>query len=177
MEKERKIQITGEIEELVNAASSIYLTDFSGMTVAEISELRDEFFKAGVKYRVVKNTLALRAIKQSGNFSEFEDLISKSIKGPTGIVFSGTDPVAPAKILKKFFEKTQRPKLKAAIVEQEFYDSEKLDLLASLLSKDELIAGILSSLNSPVSGIVGAINACIRDLSSVIEEVAKKKAA
>jgi large subunit ribosomal protein L10 len=79
--------------------------------------------------------------------------------------------------LKKYFSKIEKPKFKVAVVDNQFYGSNKLNELASLLSKEELIAGILSSLDSPVSGIVGTLNAVIRDLSSVIEEVAKKKAA
>jgi large subunit ribosomal protein L10 len=155
----------------------LYLTDFKGMTVAQVDDLRSEFYKADVKYKVVKNTLALRALKDTEKYSQFADKFDEFLIGPTGIVFASEDPVAPAKILKKYFSKIEKPKFKVAVVDNQFYGSDKLNELASLLSKEELIAGILSSLDSPVSGIVGTLNAVIRDLSSVIEEVAKKKAA
>lgn len=177
MEKSKKLEITDEILKLIDSADALYLIDFTGMTVEQVDNLRDEFYKSGINYKVVKNTLALRAIKQSQNFAKYEEKLGGFLKGPTGIVFSGDDPVAPAKIIKKFFDKGEKPKLKAAIVESEMYGSGKLNELASILSKNELIAGILLCLESPVSGIVGSINAVMRDLASVIEEAAKKKAA
>lgn len=83
----------------------------------------------------------------------------------------------PQKILKKFADKLDKPKLKIAIVENEVYDSKQLNALASLPSKEEIISSILGSLDSPASGIVGSLNAVMRDLFSVIEEVGKKNAA
>ncbi|HEY5125450.1 MAG TPA: 50S ribosomal protein L10 [Ignavibacteria bacterium] len=177
MEKSKKLEITDDILKMIDTADAIYLIDFMGMTVEQVEALRAEFYKGGIRYKVVKNTLALRAIKQSQNFAKYEEKLSGFLKGPTGIVFAGDDPVAPAKIIKKFFDKGEKPKLKAAIVESEIYGSGKLAELASLLSKNELIAGILLCMESPLSGIVGSINAVMRDLSSVIEEAAKKKAA
>ena len=177
MDKGKKQEIIGEIKELMNSTSALYLTDFTGMTVEEVDALRAEFFKANIKYKVVKNTLALRALRESVNFASFEEKFKDCLIGPTGIVFAGKDPVAPAKILKKASAKTEKPKFKVAVLENQFYGSDKLNELASLLSREELISGILSSLDSPVSGIVGVLNAVVRDLSSVIEEVAKKKAA
>jgi large subunit ribosomal protein L10 len=177
MDKGKKQEIIDEIKELMNSASALYLTDFAGMTVEQVDDLRSEFHKAKIKYKVVKNTLALRALRDSNKFASFEDKLKDVLVGPTGIVFAVEDPVAPAKILKKSFAKLEKPKFKSAVVDNQFYGSDKLNELASLLSKEELISGILSSLDSPVSGIVGTLNAVIRDLSSVIEEVAKKKAA
>jgi large subunit ribosomal protein L10 len=177
MDKGKKQEIIDEIKELMNSSSALYLTDFTGMTVEEVDGLRSEFFKSNIKYKVVKNTLALRALRDSEKFASFEDKFKDILVGPTGIVFAVEDPVAPAKILKKSFTKMEKPKFKSAVVDNQFYGSDKLNELASLLSKEELISGILSSLNSPASGIVGVLNAVIRDLSSVIEEVAKKKAA
>jgi large subunit ribosomal protein L10 len=177
MDKGKKQEIIDEIKELMNGSTALYLTDFKGMTVAQVDDLRSEFYKADVKYKVVKNTLALRALKDTEKYSQFADKFDEFLIGPTGIVFASEDPVAPAKILKKYFSKIEKPKFKVAVVDNQFYGSDKLNELASLLSKEELIAGILSSLDSPVSGIVGTLNAVIRDLSSVIEEVAKKKAA
>ena len=171
MEKDKKIEITGEIKEMLDNAGALYLTDFIGMTVEEVNELRNEFFKANIKYKVVKNTLALRAIKESKNYSSYNEKLGEFLEGPTSIVFSGEDPVAPAKILKKFYDKSEKPKLKVAIVENEMYGSDKLNVLASLLSKDELMSGIVFCINSPISGIIGSINATIRDLASVIEEM------
>lgn len=178
MNKQDKEQSVLEIKEKLDKATSLYLADFSGLTVEETNLLRDDFFEAKVDYKVLKNTLVKKALAQSeGVFKGQTDTISEYLKGPTGVVFAYDDPIAPAKILKKFFDKGEKPKLKMAVVESQVYDSKNLNELASLQSKPELIAAIMGSLQSPVSGLVGTLNAVIRDLASVIEEAAKKKAA
>jgi large subunit ribosomal protein L10 len=177
MNKEQKAESVQEIKELLQSSEALYFTDFSGLTVEEVNELRKEFYKSEIKYKVVKNTLTARALKETDKYSAYLDKFNEILNGPTGIVFATKNPAAPAKILKKFVDKIDRPKLKIAIVENEVYDSKKLNNLASLPTKEEVIASILGSLNSPASGIVGSINAVMRDLFSVIEEVAKKKAA
>jgi large subunit ribosomal protein L10 len=95
----------------------------------------------------------------------------------TGYAFASNNPVAPAKIIKKYFDDKQKLALKACYIEDQYFSGDKLSVIAALPSKNELIAGILGSLNAPVSGIVGAINAVIRDLVSVIDEISKKQAA
>lgn len=177
MEKAKKSEFIGEIKDLMNGSNAMYLIDFSKMTVAEVNELRTEFYNAGLKYRVVKNTLALWALKETDNYSAFAGELESFLKGPTGIVFAYDDPVTAAKILKKNNEKIGKPKFKTALLDGTVYGSDKLNELASLLTKDELIASICGSLNSPASGIVGAVNALMRDLASIIEEVARKNAA
>jgi large subunit ribosomal protein L10 len=177
MNKEQKAESVSEIKELIESSEAMYFMDFAGLTVEEVNELRKEFFKSELKYKVVKNTLTARALKESEKYSSHVEKLSEILHGPTGIVFAYKNPVAPAKILKKYADKIDRPKLKIAIVENEIYDSKQLNTLASLPTKEEIISGILGSLNSPASGIVGSINAAMRDLFSVIEEVAKKKAA
>ncbi len=128
-------------------------------------------------YRVIKNTLIKKALEQSTNtkFTGQIDKLVESLEGPTGVVFAYDDPVSPAKIIKKFFEKLEKPKLKIALVESVAYDKSKLNELASLPTKPEIISSIIGSLHAPISGIVHAINAVIRDLASIVEEVAKKK--
>lgn len=178
MNKQDKEQSVLEIKEKLDRASSIYLTDFSGLTVAETNNLRDELFNANVEYKVLKNTLVKKALEQSENrFNAQSEKIGEFLKGPTGIIFAFEDPVSPAKIIKKFFDKGEKPKLKLALVEDIAYEGKQLNQLASLQSKPELIASIVGSLQAPISGIVGSINAVIRDLASIVEEVAKKQQA
>jgi large subunit ribosomal protein L10 len=177
MNKAQKAESVSEIKELIESSEAMYFMDFAGLTVEEVNELRKEFFKSELKYKVVKNTLTARALKESDKYSSHVEKLSEILHGPTGIVFAYKNPVAPAKILKKYADKIDRPKLKIAIVENEIYGSKQLNTLASLPTKEEIVSGILGSLNSPASGIVGSINAAMRDLFSVIEEVAKKKAA
>ncbi|HQF43132.1 MAG TPA: 50S ribosomal protein L10 [Ignavibacteriaceae bacterium] len=173
MNKNEKAEIIAEAKELIQNSTAVFLTDYSNISVADITELRNQFRKDGVKYKVFKNTLFKRALAESGKFEK----LAEHLEGMTGFAFASTNPVAPAKIIKKFNDTSQKFALKACYIETQYYDGSKLNQLASLPSKDELIAGIIGSLNSPASGIVGSISAVIRDLVSVIDEVSKKKAA
>ncbi len=173
MNKNEKVEIIAEVKELLQNATAVYLTDYSRINVSDISEIRNQFRKEGVSYKVFKNTLFKRAIVESGKFEKLAD----HLEGMTGFVFASTNPVAPAKIIKKYNDTSQKFPLKACYIETQYFDGSKLAELAELPTKDELIASILGSLNSPASGIVGSIAAVIRDLVSVIDEVSKKKAA
>ena len=173
MNKNEKAELIAEAKELIQNASAVYLTDYSKINVSDISEIRNQFRKDGVKYRVFKNTLFKRALVESGKFEKLAD----HLEGMTGFAFASTNPVAPAKIIKKYNDTSQKFPLKACYIETQYYDGNKLKELAELPTKEEVIAGILGSLNSPASGIVGSISAVIRNLVSVIDEVSKKKAA
>lgn len=171
MKRSEKEAIISEVREKVSRAAAMYFADFTGLTVAEETELRREFRKSGIEYRVVKNTLARKALEQvAGN-----DRVYGKLEGPTGIAFAYEDAIAPAKIFKKFSEKTGKLRLKVAVVEKQVFDGTKLDELSKLPSRKELMAGILGSIQAPISGLVGAINAVLRDLVSVIGEIEKKK--
>jgi len=173
MNKNEKAELIAEAKELIQNASAVYLTDYSKINVEDISEIRNQFRKDGVKYRIFKNTLFKRALVESGKFEKLAD----HLEGMTGFAFASTNPVAPAKIIKKYNDTSQKFPLKACYIETQYFDGSKLKELAELPTKEEVIASILGSLNSPASGIVGSIAAVIRDLVSVVDEVSKKKAA
>jgi large subunit ribosomal protein L10 len=174
MKKNEKVDIVAEVKVLIDNSNAVYLTDYSGITVSDINEIRTEFRKEGIKYRVFKNTLFKRALNESGKYSKLSD----HLVGMTGYAFATSDnPVAPARVIKKYFDNIQKLSLKACYIEDQYYDGSSLNELASLPSKKEIIAGIMGSLNSPASGIVGAINAVFRDLVSVIDEISKREAA
>lgn len=173
MNKHEKEEIIAEIKGVIENSSAVYLTDYSGITVADISELRNQFRKEGVRYKVYKNTLFEIALKESGKFEKLAD----HLEGMTGFAFASENPVAPAKIIKKYFDTSQKLAFKACYIETDYYDGSRLNQLATLPSKSELIASIMGSLNAPASGIVGAINAVIRDLVSVVDQISKREAA
>ena len=173
MNRSDKEAIVAEVAERAARATAMYFADFTGLTVEEATELRREFRKAGVEYRVVKNTLAKKALEQLTGY----DRVFEKLVGPTGIAFSYDDAVAPAKIIKKFSEKSGKLKLKAAILEKQIFDGSRLDELSKLPTRAELMAGVLGSIQAPMSGIVGAIGAVMRDLVNVIDAIEKKKAA
>lgn len=173
MNKNEKAEIIAEIREVIDSSSAVFLTDYSGINVADISDIRNQFRKEGVKYKVYKNTLFKRALQESGKFEKLAD----HLEGMTGFAFATENPVAPAKIIKKYFDTSKKLALKACYIETDYYDGTKLDQLATLPTKTDLIAGIMGSLNSPASGIVGAINAVVRDLVSVVDQISKREAA
>ncbi len=169
---QKKRETVAALTEKFKRASGFYLVDFMGMKVDFSIRFRRELRKKGIDYQVAKNTLIKRALVEVGDFKIPEVIFTKA----TGVVFAYDDPVAPAKVIKEISEKTELPKLKAAVIEGQYYDGSQLKLLASLPSKPELISGILGSLDAPISGIVGAINAVLRDVAYLVEEVAKKQA-
>jgi large subunit ribosomal protein L10 len=173
MNRSDKEAIVAEVAERAARATAMYFADFTGLTVEEATELRREFRKAGVEYRVVKNTLAKKALEQVTGY----DRVFEKLVGPTGIAFSYGDAVAPAKIIKKFSEKSGKLKLKAAVLEKQVFDGSRLDELSKLPTRAELMAGVLGSIQAPMTGIVGAIGAVMRDLVNVIDAIEKKKAA
>ncbi len=173
MKREEKELIVAEVAETVRRAHGMFFTDFTGLTVGQATELRREFYKAGVSYRVVKNTLIQKALEQVSGY----DTVFDRLAGPTGVAFAFDDPVAPAKIIQKFSDKHGKLSLKVCVLDQQVYDGSKLKHLASLPSRKELMAAILGSVQAPLAGVPTVINAVLRDLVSVIGEIEKKKAA
>jgi large subunit ribosomal protein L10 len=173
MKKSDKQVLIDDVSQRLRRAKGLYFTDFSGMTVEQVTLFRSELRKAQIDFKVAKNTFIQRALNEVGGYDGAE----AALFGPTGIAFGYDDAVEPARVLKKFVDKNEKPKLKMAFVEGTAYKGKDLAMIAALPSRNDLIAGILGSLQSPASGIVGSINAVMRDLTSIIEEVAKKRAA
>jgi large subunit ribosomal protein L10 len=173
MNRNEKSEIISEIKELLESSTAIYLTDYRGINVEDVSELRNQFRNEGVRYKVFKNTLVKRALDEAGKYEKIADHLT----GMTGFAFASTNPLAPAKIINKYFSDKEKFSLKACYVEGEYFDGTQLKTLATLPSKNELIAGILGSINSPISGIAGAINAVFRDLVSVVDQISQRQAA
>lgn len=170
MNKAEKAEVVVRVADKLKDATALYLLNYQGITVEEVNELRREFRKHNVEYRVVKNTLAKLAIDKVNKFDKIKDYLV----GMTGMAISKEDPVAPAKIIKKFREKYNKLDLKACYIESSFFDGSKLDELATLPSKPEIVAGILGSLQSPISGVIGAINGVMRDLVGVLDAYINK---
>ncbi|HMB89368.1 MAG TPA: 50S ribosomal protein L10 [Rhodothermales bacterium] len=163
-------EITGQLE----GAATLYLTDYQGLSVEQVNELRDRFRKSGVDYKVIKNTLLRLAMERIGGYDELYD----HLHGPTAVAIS-EEPAAPARVIKDFLDdlKTERPELKVAFVDGAIYGSDQLDVLASLKSKDELIADIIGLLMAPMTNIVGALQAQGSNLVGAIKTIAEKEEA
>jgi len=173
MKREEKERIAAEVAEAVSRAHGLFFTDFGGLTVEQATELRREFRKLGVDYRVVKNTLIQKALEQVTGY----DRVIEKLVGPTGVAFAFDDPVAPAKIILKFSEKHKKLALKVCVVEREVFDGSRLDQLAKMPSRRDMMASVLGSIQAPLAGVPTVINAVLRELVSVVGEIEKKKAA
>lgn len=173
MKKAKKTEVLEQIKELIRNSSAMFLVDYKGVNVADINKLRSNFRKEGVTYKVFKNTLFKKALEEIGGYEK----LYEQLTGMTGVAFTGDNFVAPAKIIKKYFDETGKLTFKGCYLESTFYGAEQLNTIASMPTKEEIIAGIIGSIASPASGIVGTINAVMRDLVSVVDEIAKKKAA
>jgi large subunit ribosomal protein L10 len=173
MKRSDKEEIIVEVTETAGRAQGMFFTDFTGLTVEEATELRREFRKSGIDYKVVKNTLIRKALERVTGYDKVYDKLA----GPTGIAFAFDDPVIPAKIIQRFTEKHNKLSLKVCVIEKEVYDGSRLDELAKLPSRKDIMAGVLGSIQAPLAGVPGVINAVLRDLISVVSEIEKKKAA
>lgn len=148
MTRKDKEQFIGNLTEKLEHASNFYLTDISGLTVIESNNLRRSCFNKGVELKVVKNTLLKKAMERAeGNYDESYEVL----KGNTALFFSESGSL-PAKLIKDFRKKSDRPILKAAFVEETFYfGDEELNTLATIKSKNELIGDIIGLLQSPIT--------------------------
>lgn len=168
---EAKKLIVADIKEKLEKAQSVILVDYRGLTVAEVTELRNQFRKAGVEYAVLKNTMINLAVKEAG----IEGMDS-FLNGPTAVAFGMTDAVAPAKVLVDFIKKTKKMEIKCGLVSGKVIDVAGVQALADLPPKEVLIAKLMGSLNSPISGFVGVLSATLRSLVYAIEGIRKQKA-
>lgn len=170
MKLDQKQAIAEELRGYLSSAEVVYLTDFTGLTVDAIGDLRRRLREAGAEYRVVKNTLTIRALEGT----DIPDL-AEYFQGPTALVLGGTDPIGPAKVVREFAKgNDDRPVVKVGVVERRLVSQEEVTRLAELPPKDQLLAAIAGGLTAGVGGIAGALNSLIRDISYMVEEVAKQ---
>lgn len=166
---EMKSAVVSEIAEKLEKAASVIVVDYKGLTVEQVTELRSQMREAGVDYKVYKNTLVRRAASsiEGDAFANFNDEL---LVGPNAIAFGYEDPVAPARILKKFMDKNPKKiTLKMGVVEGEFYNEEKIVALAEIPSREELIAKLLGSLKAPMSNFVCLLDAIAKKQDEATE--------
>ncbi len=162
MKRTEKEQLVAELSQKLNTAQSLYYTDFTGLNVKRMTELRRRLKKAGVEYVVIKNTLALRAVNESG-------LVSDTLKGPTGLVVA-KDPVSAAKVLTDFAKENEdRPTVKGGLLSGKKIDNAQLKRLASLPSREQMLADLGAGMQSPMAAFVGAINGLFYMFAGALE--------
>jgi large subunit ribosomal protein L10 len=151
MKRNEKEQLVTELTTKIKSAKALYYTDFTGLNVKRMTELRRRLKKAGIEYVVIKNTLALRAVNDSG-------LVGTRLKGPTGLIVS-KDPVSAAKLLTDFAkENEQKPTVKGGMLEGVAIDEAQVKKLASMPSREQMLAELGASMQAPMAAFVGALN-------------------
>ena len=172
MTREEKSLVIEELTaELANNAN-IYLTDISGLNAGTTSNLRRACFKAGVKLSVVKNTLLEKAMEASDR--DFGDLPTV-LKGNTSVMYSETGNV-PAKLIKTFRKKSDKPLLKGAFIEEAIYIGDaQLDALVDIKSKEEVIGDIIGLLQSPAKNVISALKSSGGKLAGIIKTLSEKE--
>ena len=171
MTKEEKSIAIEKISEILKSNQNIYLTDISGLNSLQSSSLRRMCFKAGVKLSVVKNTLLEKAmISSSKDFGELKD----TLKGNTSIMIAESSS-APAKVIKNFRKKSEKPILKGAMIEEDIYlGDDQLEILFAIKSKEELIGDIIALLQSPAKNVISSLKSSGGKLSGILDTLSKK---
>ena len=171
MTREEKSVAINEILDVLKSNQNIYLTDISGLNALETSNLRRMCFKAGVKLSVVKNTLLEKAMESSEkDFGELKE----TLKGNTSVMIAEVSN-APAKVIKNFRKKSERPILKGAMIEEDIYiGDDQLEILFAIKSKEELVGDIIMLLQSPAKNVISALSSSGGKLSGILQTLSIK---
>ncbi len=172
MKQEQKAQIIEEIAQDLANYSHVYVTDISGFTVSTVNQLRRLCFKRDVKLKVVKNTLLKRAMDQAeADYSEIYPVLN----GPTSIMLCNTGNV-PARLIKEFRAKNDKPLIKAAFIEETAYiGDDQLEALCNIKSREELIGDIVALLQSPAKNVVSALQSGGGKLAGIVKTLSERQ--
>ena len=172
MNKQEKNELIDVLNNMLEENKNFYLADIAGLTAEESSSLRRLCYKQNVTIQVVKNTLLKKAFdKNSKDFTQLDEIL----KGNTSIMFSD-EAKAPASVIKTFRKKSEKPILKAAHIEEEFYIGDNnLSILSELKSKNELIGDIIILLQSPAKNVISSLQSSSSKLSGIVKALSEKK--
>ncbi len=172
LNREEKILVVKELCEEFKKSTGIVLTDYQGLDVDAINQVRNNLREKDIKYKVYKNTLIRRAAGEVG----LDDL-SKNLSGCTAIAFSKDEPILVVKLLHQFYQQNKEIfKLKRALVEGKIFFGDQLDTIANLPTKEELLSKLLGNMKFPITSLVFILKSPISGLVNVIDQIRKQKA-
>lgn len=169
---EEKQKVVKEIEEKIKDASLVVFTDYRGINVDEMTELRNKLRAPGVEYKVLKNTMTRFALENQG----YKELVDK-IEGPNAVLFSNEELVEPAKTIFDFIKQYKKLDVKVGILEGQVVTAEKIKDLAELPPKEVLVAQVLGTMQAPINSFVYVLNANLTGLVRALDQVKEQKAA
>ena len=172
MSKPQRQDMVQALKAELQASPDVYLTDFTGLDVLRMTELRRRLRVAGVKYIVVKNTLMQRALAEN-DVTELDEHLT----GPTGVVLAGEDPVSAAKVLTEFVKEHERPAIKVGFLDGKIVTPEDVQRLAKLPSRDQLLAQLAGTMQAPVAGFLGALNGLLYQFVGAVEALRAQRRA
>ncbi|MFC1621856.1 50S ribosomal protein L10 [Patescibacteria group bacterium] len=165
IQKQEKVK---ELREKIGKAKSIIFADYQGIRVNDLNEFRQKIKDNGGEISVSKNTLMKIALKEEG-------VDYKELDGPIAVIFGYEDAISPIKTIYEYVKKLELPKVKAAFIDGVYTAVEKVEEISQLPSKEELLARVVGSLNTPISGIVNVLGGTRRNLVTVLSAVADKQ--
>jgi large subunit ribosomal protein L10 len=168
MNRTEKEQLVAELRDKIKNAPALYYTDFTGLNVKRMTELRRRLRRANVEYVVIKNTLALRAVNESG-------LVADRLRGPTGLVVA-QDAVVAAKVLQDFAkENDQKPTVKGGMMEGRALAVDQVKKLASMPPREQMLADLGAGLQSPLTAFVGVLNGLLYMFVGALEALRQQR--
>lgn len=171
MTREEKSEVIDKLTSKLDAASTMYVTDISGLNAAQTSNLRRSCNNANITLEVVKNTFLKKAMENAGK--DFGELTT-TLKGSTSIMIAEVGN-APGKLIKDFRRKSEKPVLKGAYVEESIYlGDDQLEVLANIKSKEELIGEVITLLQSPAKNVISALKSGGNKLSGILKTLSEK---
>lgn len=169
---EVKKQIVLDIKEKMERAQGMVFYDYRGLTVSEVTELRNKFREVGVEYKVLKNSM----IKRAADMLEIEGL-DEHLAGPTAVAFGFEDPVAPAKVLVEYTKKLKKTEIKTGVLDNKVIGLDEINNLAELPSREQLLGMLAGTLNAPITGFARSLSGIISKLGYALNAVKEQKEA
>ena len=165
-----KRAVLDEITANLKNSNAIYIANYSGMSVDESNQLRGAFRKGNVTYKVYKNKLMKLAMEEVGGYDDILPVLTQQ----NGFAFVEEELSAPAKVLKDFIKDNKKPEFRAALIDGEYFGEDKLDTLAAMKSKNEIIGDVLGLLMAPITNVVSALNAQGSNIVGAVKTIAEK---